>query len=179
LQVAGLQRLADLVGAPGDVAARLADALSSATVPATDASSAPIRPETLSDMSWLGIDAATLERLAPYVDLLPVATAVNINTAPREVLVAAMDGVDAASAERLVQSRQRAPFENLDAVRSALGGLIKLDEARLGVSSSWFQVSGRLRLEERVVEERSLMQREGERVLVRRRERHSFDTGSR
>jgi general secretion pathway protein K len=90
-----------------------------------------------------------------------------------------MDGVDAASAERLVQSRQRAPFENLDAVRSALGGLIKLDEARLGVSSSWFQVSGRLRLEERVVEERSLMQREGERVLVRRRERHSFDTGSR
>jgi general secretion pathway protein K len=179
LQVAGLQRLADMVGAPGDAAARLADALSRATVAATDVGSAPIRPETLSDLSWLGIEAATLERLAPYVDLLPVPTAVNVNTAPREVLVAAIDGVDAASAERLVQSRQRAPFETLDAVRSALGGLVKLDEVRLAVASSWFQVSGRLRLEERVVEERSLMQREGDRVLVRRRERHSFDTGAR
>jgi general secretion pathway protein K len=53
---------------------------------------------------------------------------------------------------------------------------VKPDPARAGVSSNWFEVAGRLRLEERVLEERSLLQRDGEKVTVRRRERHSFTT---
>lgn len=180
-QVAALQRMADIVGAPGDAAARLVEALSRTVSPAleADARGAPLRPETLSDMAWLGVDSSILERLAPYVELLPVPTAVNVNTAPREVLVAAIDGLDLATAERLVQTRQRAPFENLDAVRGVLGANIKLDEARVSVLSNWFEVTGQLRLDERVVEERSLLQREGDRVYVRRRERHSFQAGAR
>ena len=176
-QVAGLQRLCDLLGAPGDTASRVAEILAKSLAPQTDsdARGAPIRPDQLSDLSWQGLDAATLSRLAPYVELLPLVTTVNVNTAPREVLVAAIDGLDTGTAERLVQNRLRAPFETLDAVRSALGGTIKVDEARVGVASAWFQVSGQLRLDERVVEERSLVQRDGDRVLVRRRERHSFE----
>lgn len=180
-QVAALQRLADLVGAPGDTGARLVDALSRSTAQATttDTRGAPIRPDGLADLAWLGVDAALLKRMAPYVEILPLPTPVNVNTAPREVLVAAIDGLDVSTAERLVQARQRAPFENLEGVRNVLGAAIKLDETRVSVSSNWFEVAGRLRLEERVVEERSLLQREGERVTVRRRERHSFDTGTR
>lgn len=180
-QVAGFQRLCDLLGAPGDMAVRVAAILSKSLAPLNDSavSSAPIRPDKLRDLGWQGLNVETLDRLAPYVELLPVVTAVNVNTAPREVLVAAIDGLDTGTAERLVQSRLRTPFETLDAVRSALGGIIKLDETRVGVSSAWFEVSGQLRLDERVVEERSLVQRDGDRVLVRRRERHSFQAAPR
>ena len=176
LQVAALQRLANLAGAPGDTAARIADALSRAQAPSGDegANSAPIPPARLADLTWLGIEPATLARLAPWVDLLPVATAVNANTAPREVLVAAIDGLDLGSAERLVQARQRRPFETLAELQAQLPNSVQAEGSRVGVASGWFEVAGRLRLEERVLEERSLLQREGSTVSVRRRERLSF-----
>jgi general secretion pathway protein K len=176
-QVAGLQRLADQVGMPADTASRLAEALGKAQAPAGDAAAAGgwMRPERLADLVWLGIAAETLERLAPYVDLLPAVTPVNLNTAPREVLLAAVDGLDLPTAERLVQQRLRAPYVSIDGARALVSAAVKFDEARVGVASQWFEVSGRLRLAERVVEERSLLQREGDRVTVRRRERHSFD----
>ncbi len=176
LQVAALQRLANLAGAPGDTAVRIADALSRAQAPTGDegAGGPPIRPARLSDLGWLGIEPATLARLAPWVDLLPVATPVNANTASREVLVAAIDGLDLGSAERLVQARQREPFETLAALQAQLPGTLKAEASRVAVGSSWFEVAGRLRLEERVLEERSLLQRQGSQVSVRRRERQSF-----
>lgn len=175
-QVAALQRLADLAGAPGDTAARIAEGLRLAQVPPEEAGAAgaPLRPVQLDDLRWLGIDAATLARLAPWVELLPLATPVNANTAPREVLLAAIDNIDLGTAERLVLARQRKPFETLADVQALLPADAKVEGARIGVSSAWFLVSGRLRLEERVLEERSLLQRDGDRVVVRRRERHSF-----
>jgi general secretion pathway protein K len=175
-QVDALQRVASLAGAPSDTATRIAQAFSAVTTPPTepDARGTPLRPETLEDLAWLGIEPATLARLADWVTLLPVITSVNANTAPREVLMGAIDGLDLGSAERLVQARGRKPFANLDAVQALLPADVKAEPARVGVSSNWFEVSGRLRLEERVLEERSLLQREGEKVTVRRRERHSF-----
>lgn len=175
LQVAALQRLADLAGAPGDTAARIADRMSRAVAPSSgEAAAAPLRPERLADLAWAGIEPATLQRLAPWADLLPVPTPVNANTAPREVLLAAIDGLDLGSAERLVQRRQRRPFETLAELQDELPESVKAESNRVGVGSSWFEVSGRLRLEERVLEERSLLQREGSVVTVRRRERQSL-----
>jgi general secretion pathway protein K len=179
-QVAGLQRLADLAGAPGETAAAIALALSQALAPAAEGATAgaPIRPSQLSDLAWLGIAPAVLTRLAPWVDLLPLPTPVNANTAPREVLVAAIDGLDLGSAERLVQARQRKPFSAIGDVQALLPPNVTADPARVSVGSSWFEVSGRLRLEERVLEERSLLQRQGSKVTVRRHERHSFGAGA-
>jgi general secretion pathway protein K len=179
-QVAGLQRLADLAGAPDDTAARIAVALSQALGPASEGAATgwPIRPSQLSDLVWLGIPPEIITRLAPWVDLLPLATPVNVNTAPREVLVAAIDGLDLGSAERLVLARQRRPFNDLAALQTLLPPNVTPDAARVSVGSSWFEVSGRLRLEERVLEERSLLQREGSKVTVRRHERRSFGAGA-
>ena len=177
LQVAALQRLADLAGAPGDTAARIAAGLSRALggdADETGTTSRPLRPGQLADLAWLGIDPATLARLAPWVELLPLATPVNANTAPREVLLAAIDGIDLGTAERLVLARQRKPFESLADIKALLPNGVEPEGSRIGVGSSWFLVSGRLRLEERVLEERSLLQRDGDNVSVRRRERHSF-----
>jgi general secretion pathway protein K len=181
VQVAALQRLADLVGAPADLASKIANALAAALVPpnADNAADATIEPERLSDLRWLGLDQATLQRLAPFVDLLPVRSPVNANTAPAEVLVAAIDGLDLGSAARLVQTRQRDPFAALANVQAMLPEGAKVDPNRVAVFSSWFEVSGRLRLDERVLEEHSLLQRQSNRVIVRRSERHSFAAASR
>ncbi len=180
LQVAALQRLADLAGAPGDSAARIAEVLRQAYAPTLEesATGTPLRPALLGDLVWLGIEPAMLARLQPWVDLLPLATPVNVNTAPREVLLAAIDGLDLGTAERLLLARQRKPFETLAEIQAQLPADVKAEGGRVGVGSSWFQVTGRLRLEERVLEERSLLQREGNKVSVRRRERHSFAAGA-
>jgi general secretion pathway protein K len=112
----------------------------------------------VSQLAWLGIDAASLQALRPYVVLLPVATAVNVNTASKEVLIAAIKGLDAASAERLVQIRQRAPFRDMGAFRTEVPTLLPLS-GNLDVRSSFFEVRGRLRLADHVLTERSLVQR--------------------
>jgi general secretion pathway protein K len=176
LQVAALQRLVEQAGAPAGTADRIAQALAHSTTTGgpQGAGDAPLKPAQLMDLAWLGITPETIERLRPSVDLLPVATPVNVNTAAREVLVAAIDGLDLGTAERLVQARQRKPFETLEQVQALLSQDVRADAGRVAVGSNWFYVSGRLRLEDRAVEERSLVQREGDRVIVRRRERLSF-----
>ncbi len=181
VQVAALQRLANLAGAPGDTASRIAELMSQAYGPVGDAGpqGPPLRPRQLSDLAWMGMEPATLQRLAPWVDLLPLPTPVNVNTASREALTAALDGVDLGTAERLVQSRQRKPFETLAEIEAQLPQGVRAEGSRISVGSSWFLVAGRLRLEERVLEERSLLQRDADRVNVRRRERVSFQLGAR
>ncbi len=179
-QVEALKRLADNAGAPTDTAARItAGLVASLALGGGDSRGGPIRPATVSDLAWLGIDAATLERLRPYVELLPAVTTVNANTASREVLVAAIDNLDLGSAERLVQARQRQPFKSLDALKAQLPAAAASSaglETRVGVGSNWFEVTGRLRLEDRVVEERSLLERvpQSQQVVVRRSERRSL-----
>jgi general secretion pathway protein K len=178
-QVAGLQRLADLVGAPSDTASKLANVLGVSLTAAASGGDGPLRPQTLADLSWLGVDKAALARLEPFVQLLPAPSPVNANTAAREVLMAAVDNLDAGTAERLVQTRQRKPFESLQALQALLPATTVLDPARVGVASNWFEVSGRLRLEERVLEERSLLFRDNNGATVRRRERQSFTASPR
>jgi general secretion pathway protein K len=182
VQVAALQRLCDLVGAPGDTAKTLAKALgdtlaakATAGAPGTPgAADAPLAAQRLADLVWADVAPATLALLEPVAVLLPVATPVNLNTASREVLVAAIDGIDPGTAERLVQARQRKAFVTLDEAKALLSPTTALDPLRTSVTTSYFEVAGRLRLEERVVEERSLLVRRNNRVDVLRRERRSF-----
>lgn len=174
-EMEALRALVDLAGAPVDAAERIAAALRDAWAPpAADAGSArarPVAPGRLADLAWLGIEPETLARLEPWVTLLPVRTPVNVNTAPREAIVAAIDKLDLGTAERLVQQRQRQPFESLETVRAQLPPNTPLDAARVSVTSRWFVIAGRLRLDERVLEERSLVERRDADVVVRRRER--------
>jgi len=178
VELKALQRLCEAAGVPTDTPSRLAQGLSSAWAGQGGEARAdtPLAPRRVADLAWLGLDPATVARLTPYVTLLPTQTPVNANTAPREVLVAAIDGLDLGSAERLVQSRQRSPFDNVDAVQALLPQGAKADTGRVAVSSSYFEVRGRLRLEERIVEEESLVERrsadKGRDVVTLRRERH-------
>ncbi len=175
-QLAALVRLVELAGAPADAAARLVDALrGSALGPAASGQAVvALRPTRWRELAWFGIDEATLARLAPYADLLPQPTPVNVNTAPREVLAAVVEGLDLGGAERIVQQRQRQPFRSLAELQSLLPQGQEPNAQRLAVNSQHFHVAGRLRLEQRVLEERSLLLRRDGNVEVLQREKRSF-----
>lgn len=173
-ELAVLRRLCESAGVSAEVASRLATGLRDAWATEAGASSNPnptVPPRTLTQLSWLGLDPAVIERLAPYVVLLPKRTTVNVNTAPREVIAAAIDGLDLAGAERLVQVRAQAPFKQLGDIQKSLSGSLILNATRVGTASSFFVVSGRMRLEDRVLEERSLVERQGTQIVALSRER--------
>jgi len=164
VDLAALERLCLTIGVSGDVATRIANGMRDALAPlSADAPNpaAPLLPRSTAQLAWLGIEAETIKRLTPYVVLLPRPTAVNVNTAAREVLVAAIKGLDLATAERLMQTRQRSPFETLQQVEAQIPGLAPLPAQQLGVKSSYFEVRGRLRLGDRTLEQRSLVERRG------------------
>ena len=176
LELETLQRLCQTVGVETGVATRIANGLRDATASPTGAgtsAAAPLQPRTIAQLAWLGVDPASIRALQPYVVLLPAVTPVNVNTASREVLAAAIKGLDVATAERLVQVRQRKPFKDIQAFTTEVAALAPLS-ARLDVRSSYFEVRGRLRLADRVLVERSLVRRlpNGE-VNVLQRERVS------
>ncbi|MGM9483660.1 type II secretion system minor pseudopilin GspK [Roseateles sp. NT4] len=154
-----------------------AQAASGASAPGTPASqtaiseSGPLRPAGIDQLAWLGVDEATIKRLQPYVVLLPKATPVNLNTAPREVIAALFDGVDLASAERLVQGRKAQPLQAVDDAKKFLPASVEFGTDRASVNSSYFIVTGRLRLDERQLEQRSLIERQGSNMVVLARER--------
>lgn len=179
-----LERLCHQVNAPPGTAAVIMAGLraafpaaaSGASAPDSSASAAvsesgPLQPAGLDQLRWLGLDADTIARLQPYVVLLPKATPVNLNTAPREVIAALFDGVDLASAERLVQGRKAKPMQTPDDAKAYLPSSVQLDAGRASVDSSFFIVTGRLRLDERQLEQRSLIQRDGLRMNILARER--------
>ena len=170
-----LTRLCSAAGADGDCANRIAAALAKAWPPTGTATSgvAAIRPQRLAQLTWLGIDADTIKRIEPWVDILPIATPINVNTAPAEVIAACVEDMSLGNAQRLVQERQRTVLRDLGALpaKAYFPANAQIKPADLDVKSSFFIVRGRLRLEERVLEERSLVERQGMEVTVRTRER--------
>ena len=123
------------------------------------ASGASLLPQQITQLQWLGLSADTAQRLSPYVTILPEVTPVNLNTASAEVIYATVPGLDLAAAQQFVQQRTRTHFSNLPDASKALGG--KTLEARWHtVGTRFFEVWGRLRMEERTQEETALILRD-------------------
>ncbi len=188
-EVLAFGRLLESIGLESALAGRIANGLRDAAGPAVGAQGdgpapggaaatasgapTPLRPQSVDQLGWLGVDAESIRRMSPYVVLLPAPTPVNLNTASREVLMAAIDGLDAGSAERLIQARQRTPFSNINAAKALLPGGITLDPNRADTSSSYFELHGRLRLEDRILDEVWLVHRNGNNVIALQRQRAS------
>jgi general secretion pathway protein K len=123
------------------------------------ASGASLLPQQITQLQWLGLSAETVQRLSPYVTILPEVTPVNLNTASAEVIYATVPGLDLAAAQQFVQQRTRSHFSNLTDASKALGG--KTLEARWHtVGTRFFEVWGRLRMEDRTQEETALILRD-------------------
>jgi general secretion pathway protein K len=173
-QVAAFERLCGFAGLPAETAGQLAGQLLAADLGSDSA--APLPPQSLADLVWLGVTPAMIEQLAPWVTLLPVRTPVNLNTAPAQVLASVIEGIGLGGGERLVQSRQRQPFKTLEEAKAVLGESAKLKASDVGVLSNYFEVRGRLRLDDHVLEEMSLVERRGglEVTVIRRQRSNSL-----
>jgi general secretion pathway protein K len=127
----------------------------------------PLRPQRVEQLAWLGLSTNTLATLAPHVSVLPVRTPVNLNTASEAVLLASLSGVDAAGAEKMVRQRASRHFNTLEDARERLDNpRVVFDPAQHSVNSRHFEVRGRLRWGAAVLEERSLVERNGVDVRV-------------
>jgi general secretion pathway protein K len=166
-----LERLFESIAVSTDVAVRIAKQLNSATSLVNPAANSPLPPESVAELTWLGIDEATVQLIQPYVVLLPIATPVNLNTASAQVLSAVIDKLDLGGAERLVQARQRNYFRSVLDAQNAVGANFPLSPNRVGVNSNFFELGGRLRLGDRILEEQSMVQRRGLNVETFQRRR--------
>ncbi|MDL5032650.1 type II secretion system minor pseudopilin GspK [Pelomonas sp. APW6] len=166
-----LQRLCDSAGVPSNTAQTLAKQLRAAAGLVEDKRQAPLMPQTVDELVWLGLTPDVVKRLKPFVTLLPQRTAVNVNTAPREVIAALFEGMDLGSAERIVRDRVNQPLKSQDDIKRYLPQGVAPDDSRAAVASAYFFITGTLRLDERVLQERSLVWRNGLEMRVVARER--------
>ena len=164
-------RLFEALGLPSQELSLLINNLHTALDP--NAENAPLMPQRVEQLAWLGLSPDTVARLAPYITLLPVRTPVNINTASAEVLLASVRGSDMAGVQKLMVTRQNNHFQSLSDAARVLGPDFRFDSNQCGIASSFFEVRGRLRLDQTLVQERSLVQRQGTSVKTLWRERAS------
>ena len=85
-----------------------------------------------------GFDVSVRARLHPYVTALPGFTAVNVNTAPPEVLAAVIEGLDLGGAQALVAQRDRAYYRDRDDFSKRLPMGAAAAAGDIGVSSDYF-----------------------------------------
>lgn len=161
LPQAELDALADAL-LQADQAARARPSSAGQQAQTLPAAGAALMPQRVDDLLWLGLSAATVQALAPYITLLPVTTVVNLNTASVPVLLASVPNLTPAQAQRLQQSRATKPFESLmDALLVVSDPKVRFDPGQQGVASRFFSVTGRLRVGSQTVQERSVIERNG------------------
>ncbi|MDP3619226.1 MAG: type II secretion system minor pseudopilin GspK [Ramlibacter sp.] len=157
-------RLFELLGLQASELEKMTENLRFATDASENARTAipqaPIRPQKIEQLAWLGLSPATISALQPYVTLLPARVPVNLNTASAEVIYAIAPRLSMSDAHGLVSAREQAHFRSVAAVADLLGGTEKLPEGEgVDVKSQFFEVRSRLRLENLVVEERAVLRR--------------------
>lgn len=179
-----LKRLFSNIGVEPGLASQIASALESSSLAAMNTqqgveilggeagrAKAPLMPETIEQLVWLlpRLDAGTVQRMRPYVTLLPyanppVVTSINVNTAPKEVIAAVLN-IDTSAAERIVTTRQRKYFKEVDDLKTLLPANFTIPVGANGsgtgvaLRSDFFEVTGTLRLEDQVMKQRHLVER--------------------
>ncbi|OZI20992.1 hypothetical protein CAL26_26480 [Bordetella genomosp. 9] len=119
--------------------------------------------QSLDDLRGIArLDQQALDRLRCCVTILPARTAVNVNTAPAEVLHALIGPLSLGHAMALVADRERGRYFNdeADFVNRLADPEIKLDDDSVDIGSQWFGVTGAVRLGSATVAMRALLRRD-------------------
>jgi general secretion pathway protein K len=109
-------------------------------------------------------NSAILEKLRPFVVILPSLTSVNVNTAPPEVLMAVIPGLSRGAATSFIQQRSITPFKTLDEVGSALNkvgggqGLVN-DSSLVDIKSQFWVADTEIKLGRGIFVGSALIQR--------------------
>lgn len=124
-----------------------------------------------------GMTPEIYAKLAPHVTTLGNSVPINVNTAPAAVLMCLGPGIDRATADLLVSSREIQPWPNLAAFlrHPLLGGRPLLSEG-LATQTRWFELRTRVDGADGAVFRRTLLERAGPNELrIVRRERRYTD----
>jgi general secretion pathway protein K len=114
-------------------------------------SNAPVAPlQMMGVNSLLDVNGFTVEavnKLRPFVVVLPTTSAVNMNTAPAEVIAAVVPGMNLAQAQAFVARRSTVFFHDVGNVQLALTGAgvktaTSLDPEQMDVTTKYFFVHG-------------------------------------
>ncbi len=159
LDYARFERLFALLNLPTGELRALSDGINAASAAERadgDGEPAPLLPQQVSQLVWLGLSPATVAALAPYLTVLPERTPVNLNTASAQVIHAAVPALSLAQAQQLVAARAQQYFRDVAAALRASGEAGD-DTAQCAdwcsVSSRFFEVRARLRLDDVALEE--------------------------
>ncbi|MBF0371174.1 MAG: type II secretion system minor pseudopilin GspK [Magnetococcales bacterium] len=127
--------------------------------------------DVVEEESGTGEQETIYDRLTPLVTVLPEWTAININTAPQELLMALGEEITRGDAESLVSSREMEEFASVSdfIANEALAGRT-LEEDLLAVSSSYFGVQGDVRIGDGHLRLKSLIHRDSDKTKVLSRE---------
>ncbi len=155
-----LRRLLGALQLPDTLAPRMAEVMAAAQPPAPppDAPSAPSAPQRQSApearaplprgvdevAALLALDPAVRNEVRRTMTVLPVATSVNVNTAPAEVLAALVPGLSLSQARSMAGERDRGNWFNNsgDFANRLAGAGVKAPPPAVVTTSGWFLASG-------------------------------------
>ena len=160
------ERLFSVLGVPSNTLNQLSQGLMAAQ---RQTDNAPLMPRSVDELVWLGIQPSTLRTLAPFITVLPERTPVNVNTASAQVLYASIAGLGLNDAQRLVDTRRRQHWNTLSDFQKHLGRTSDLSSSH-SVNTRFFEVMGQLRMPQTRLQERSVVQRDGQDLKVVSRE---------
>ena len=135
-------RLLAALGLDANLAQQTAQAVLQTQIPLVDLDGLASMP---------GYTPALIEKLRPHVAVLPINTAINVNTASTEVLMAAFAGLSRSAANNLVQYRTAAPMKALDEITTLLtkagaGAGVAVDGSLVNVKSQFWLAQSEIRL---------------------------------
>ncbi len=130
------------------------------------AANAPlVRPAEISAVR--GVSGNAYAAVAPFVTALPAIVPLNVNTAPPEVLSAALPDLRGDAVAALLADRARAPYTSVSNFRSRLPpGVALVDETSFGVISNYFIVTVTSRQGDAIAQARALLKREAREAPV-------------
>lgn len=105
-----------------------------------------------------GFTPEMLEKLRPYVIVLPERTPVNVNTAPAEVLAAVIPNFSLSEAQSLLARRRNVPWTDIAKFQADISGKTPVPDS-ISVKSDWFLVNSRIRLDRAALNAQALLKR--------------------
>jgi general secretion pathway protein K len=105
-----------------------------------------------------GMTPEMLEKLRPYVIVLPEPTPINVNTASAEVLAAVIPNFSLSEANALLARRRNVPWDDIAKFQADITGHTPIADS-VSVKSDWFLVNSRIRLDRAALNAQSLVQR--------------------
>lgn len=147
-------------------AAQMVAAANPAALPATPgvqvqrvASNVPMGLVQVDDLLAVpGFNKDIVDRLRPFVIVLPAGVPVNLNTAPPEVLAALIENFSMGEVANLVAQRKRVPFNSKDNMLLNIPGKKLMEGADVSVVSNYFLARSRIRLDRAALDAESLIE---------------------